>query len=132
MEYELACETSGACNMLSQNQRASSVAKTRCIRECVSPSCYKQIYLFDQLEEGAIIAGTMNLYLRGIKKKPHLFDGKNSQNRKLLLLHQRCFSHSTMNDENETKINSSRPSYELYCDIYINTHNCTTHPILQL
>lgn len=24
-------------------------AKTRCIRECVSPSCYKEIYLFDQV-----------------------------------------------------------------------------------
>jgi len=32
--------------MLSQQ---SGVAKTRCIRECVSPSCYKEIYLFDQV-----------------------------------------------------------------------------------
>ncbi|XP_035734661.1 uncharacterized protein LOC118447177 [Vespa mandarinia] len=51
-QFEQACEESGACKMLSQ--QASSVAKTRCIRECVSPSCYKEIYLFDQLEEGEI------------------------------------------------------------------------------
>ncbi|XP_015595972.1 uncharacterized protein LOC107268093 [Cephus cinctus] len=51
-ELEQACEESGACKMLSQQR--SGVAKTRCIRECVSPSCYKEIYLFDQLEEGEI------------------------------------------------------------------------------
>ncbi|XP_012225275.1 uncharacterized protein [Linepithema humile] len=50
-QFEQACEESGACKMLSQH---SGVAKTRCIRECVSPSCYKEIYLFDQLEEGEI------------------------------------------------------------------------------
>ncbi|XP_057320665.1 uncharacterized protein LOC130664659 [Microplitis mediator] len=51
-EFEQACEESGACKTLSQPR--SSVAKTRCIRECVSPSCYREIYLFDQLEEGEI------------------------------------------------------------------------------
>ncbi|KAK0092898.1 hypothetical protein PV326_000379 [Microctonus aethiopoides] len=50
--FETACEESGACKMLSQQR--SSVGKTRCIRECVSPSCYREIYLFDQLEEGEI------------------------------------------------------------------------------
>ncbi|XP_076160441.1 uncharacterized protein LOC143143262 [Ptiloglossa arizonensis] len=51
-QYEQTCEESGACKMLSQ--QSSIIAKTRCIRECVSPSCYKEIYLFDQLEEGEI------------------------------------------------------------------------------
>ncbi|KAK0178601.1 hypothetical protein PV327_007479 [Microctonus hyperodae] len=50
--FETACEESGACKTLSQQR--SSVGKTRCIRECVSPSCYREIYLFDQLEEGEI------------------------------------------------------------------------------
>ncbi|XP_032679701.1 uncharacterized protein LOC116848062 isoform X2 [Odontomachus brunneus] len=44
-QFEQACEESGACKMLSHR---SGVAKTKCIRECVSPSCYKEIYLFDQ------------------------------------------------------------------------------------
>jgi len=48
-QFEQACEESGACKMLSQH-RSDSVAKTRCIRECVSPSCYKEIYLFDQVQ----------------------------------------------------------------------------------
>ncbi|KAG7198848.1 hypothetical protein KM043_015675 [Ampulex compressa] len=51
-QFEQACEESGACKM--QPLQRSGVAKTRCIRECVSPSCYKEIYLFDQLEEGEI------------------------------------------------------------------------------
>lgn len=46
-QFEQACEESGACTSLSQQR--SSVAKIRCIRECVSPSCYKEIYLFDQV-----------------------------------------------------------------------------------
>ncbi|XP_053987108.1 uncharacterized protein LOC128892273 [Hylaeus anthracinus] len=50
-QYEQTCEESGACKMLPPQ---STIAKTRCIRECVSPSCYKEIYLFDQLEEGEI------------------------------------------------------------------------------
>ncbi|XP_031840760.1 uncharacterized protein LOC116430572 [Nomia melanderi] len=51
-QFEQACEESGACKMLPPDR--SDIAKTRCIRECVSPSCYKEIYLFDQLEEGEI------------------------------------------------------------------------------
>uniref|UniRef100_A0A0C9QYD2 Pik3c2g protein n=1 Tax=Fopius arisanus TaxID=64838 RepID=A0A0C9QYD2_9HYME len=47
-EFEQACEESGACKSLSQQR--SAVAKTRCIRECVSPSCYREIYLFDQVK----------------------------------------------------------------------------------
>ncbi|XP_066599561.1 uncharacterized protein [Prorops nasuta] len=51
-QFEQACEESKPCKMLLKDQ--SGVAKIRCIRECVSPSCYKEIYLFDQLEEGEI------------------------------------------------------------------------------
>ncbi|XP_033226207.1 uncharacterized protein LOC117178822 [Belonocnema kinseyi] len=51
-EFEQACEESGTCKSLTQER--NSAAKTRCIRECVSSSCYKEIYLFDQLEEGEI------------------------------------------------------------------------------
>ncbi|XP_076279482.1 uncharacterized protein LOC144474366 [Augochlora pura] len=51
-QFEQACEESGACKM--HPPERSDIAKTRCIRECVSPSCYKEIYLFDQLEEGEI------------------------------------------------------------------------------
>ena len=46
-QFEQACEESGACKILSPER--SDIAKTRCIRECVSPSCYKEIYLFDQV-----------------------------------------------------------------------------------
>ncbi|KAF3428829.1 hypothetical protein E2986_13305 [Frieseomelitta varia] len=46
-QFEQACEESGACKMLLPER--SGIAKTKCIRECVSPSCYKEIYLFDQL-----------------------------------------------------------------------------------
>ncbi|XP_046596045.1 uncharacterized protein LOC107228024 isoform X2 [Neodiprion lecontei] len=51
-EFEQACEQSGACRML--QQQGNSITKVRCIRECVSPSCYQEIYLPDQLEEGEI------------------------------------------------------------------------------
>ncbi|XP_012254697.1 uncharacterized protein LOC105685299 [Athalia rosae] len=51
-EFEQACEQSGACRML--QQQGNSIAKVRCIRECVSPSCYQELYLPDQLEEGEI------------------------------------------------------------------------------
>jgi hypothetical protein len=39
------------------------VAKTRCIRECVSPSCYKEIYLFDQVRVHGIYAARL-VYIR--------------------------------------------------------------------
>lgn len=56
-QFEQACEESGACKMLPQHSSSSSVAKTKCIRECVSPSCYKEIYLFDQVSMKAISKG---------------------------------------------------------------------------
>ncbi|XP_026332807.1 uncharacterized protein LOC113239863 [Hyposmocoma kahamanoa] len=47
-EFESACEQSSACSHL------SGLIKTRCIRECVSPSCYRELYQADPLEEGEI------------------------------------------------------------------------------
>ncbi|XP_044743637.1 uncharacterized protein LOC123305867 [Chrysoperla carnea] len=47
-EFESACEQAATCRQL------NGVAKIRCIRECVSPSCYRDIYQSDQLEEGEI------------------------------------------------------------------------------
>ncbi|KAF7989208.1 hypothetical protein HCN44_007738 [Aphidius gifuensis] len=52
-KFEQACEESGACKT-TQSQQRSTTAHTRCIRECVSPSCYHEIYFSDQLEEGEI------------------------------------------------------------------------------
>lgn len=40
-EYETACEQNSACNQI------NGLARTRCIRECVSPSCYREIYQSD-------------------------------------------------------------------------------------
>ncbi|XP_052859906.1 uncharacterized protein LOC128267157 [Anopheles cruzii] len=45
-EFESACD-----------QRCAGfdgIERTRCVRECVSPSCYQEIYKFDELEEGEI------------------------------------------------------------------------------
>ncbi|KAJ1532375.1 hypothetical protein ONE63_000975 [Megalurothrips usitatus] len=47
-EYEVACEQSPTCSQL------AAIARLRCVRECVSPSCYAEIYQADQLEEGEI------------------------------------------------------------------------------
>ncbi|CAG9124510.1 unnamed protein product [Plutella xylostella] len=47
-EFETACEQSSICS------HKVGLTKTRCIRECVSPSCYKELYQNDQLEEGEI------------------------------------------------------------------------------
>ncbi|KAG6465385.1 hypothetical protein O3G_MSEX015121 [Manduca sexta] len=40
-EFETACEQSSACSHL------SGLQKTRCVRECVSPSCYRELYQAD-------------------------------------------------------------------------------------
>ncbi|KRT86825.1 hypothetical protein AMK59_2224, partial [Oryctes borbonicus] len=45
-EYEAACEAS--CS------GKKGVSKVLCIRQCVSPSCYKDLYQQDQLEEGEV------------------------------------------------------------------------------
>ncbi|XP_031640867.1 uncharacterized protein LOC116352425 [Contarinia nasturtii] len=47
-EFESACDQSKRCEIL------AGIARVRCIRECVSPSCYNEIYEFDELEEGEI------------------------------------------------------------------------------
>lgn len=43
-EFETACEQSSACTQL------GGLSKTRCIRECVSPSCYRELYQSDQVK----------------------------------------------------------------------------------
>ncbi|OWR46700.1 hypothetical protein KGM_216153 [Danaus plexippus plexippus] len=47
-EFETACEQSSACNQM------NGLSRTRCVRECVSPSCYRELYITDPLEEGEI------------------------------------------------------------------------------
>ncbi|XP_047481352.1 uncharacterized protein LOC125033692 [Penaeus chinensis] len=47
-EYEVACAQSPRCLEL------RGVQHTRCVRQCVSPSCYLDIYTHDELEEGEI------------------------------------------------------------------------------
>ncbi|CAG4938980.1 unnamed protein product [Colias eurytheme] len=47
-EYETACEQSRVCSGL------KGLIRTHCVRECVSPSCYREIYQADPLEEGEI------------------------------------------------------------------------------
>lgn len=42
-EYEMACEQSPKC------ENEDGISRTNCIRECVSPSCYKEIYSFDEV-----------------------------------------------------------------------------------
>ncbi|KAG4077165.1 hypothetical protein HA402_016152 [Bradysia odoriphaga] len=49
-EFESACEQSSQCKELQPN----SIQRHRCIMECISPSCYQDIYRFDELEEGEI------------------------------------------------------------------------------
>ncbi|XP_063833630.1 uncharacterized protein LOC135082800 [Ostrinia nubilalis] len=47
-EFETACEQSSACNHM------NGLPRTRCVRECVSPSCYRDLYQNDPLEDGEI------------------------------------------------------------------------------
>uniref|UniRef100_A0A182MUE2 Uncharacterized protein n=1 Tax=Anopheles culicifacies TaxID=139723 RepID=A0A182MUE2_9DIPT len=47
-EYESACDQSNRCTEF------DGIERTRCVRECISPSCYQEIYKFDELEEGEI------------------------------------------------------------------------------
>lgn len=49
-EFESACEQSDRCVKMD----AAGIEFNRCVRECVSPICYKEIYRFDELEEGEI------------------------------------------------------------------------------
>lgn len=43
-EFETACEQSSACS------HSIGLARTRCIRECVSPSCYRELYQGDPVK----------------------------------------------------------------------------------
>uniref|UniRef100_A0A336L4Q4 CSON004216 protein n=1 Tax=Culicoides sonorensis TaxID=179676 RepID=A0A336L4Q4_CULSO len=47
-DCQTACENSPRCD------EYQGVAKTNCIRECISPPCYREIYEFDELEEGEV------------------------------------------------------------------------------
>nr|XP_018907354.1 PREDICTED: uncharacterized protein LOC109037237 isoform X1 [Bemisia tabaci] len=47
-EFEHACEQNPSCAQL------VGVKHVSCARECVSPTCYKEIYRPDELEEGEI------------------------------------------------------------------------------
>ncbi|XP_059488392.1 uncharacterized protein LOC132204127 [Neocloeon triangulifer] len=47
-EFEQACQQSPEC------QQSSGVALEHCVRNCISPSCYQDLYRFDELEEGEI------------------------------------------------------------------------------
>ncbi|KAJ4434394.1 hypothetical protein ANN_22954 [Periplaneta americana] len=47
-EFESACEQNPTCAQM------SGITRMRCVRECISPSCYQDIYQSDQLEEGEI------------------------------------------------------------------------------
>ncbi|KAG8227495.1 hypothetical protein J437_LFUL002384 [Ladona fulva] len=49
-EQEASCEESSLCSSIAE----SRIARTRCARQCLSPSCYKEIYEADELEEGEI------------------------------------------------------------------------------
>ncbi|EDW71747.1 uncharacterized protein Dwil_GK22660 [Drosophila willistoni] len=49
-ELEVACEQHAKC----VNMNPVGVSKINCIRRCISPSCYHDIYAFNELEEGEI------------------------------------------------------------------------------
>ncbi|XP_017037464.1 uncharacterized protein [Drosophila kikkawai] len=51
-ELEVSCDQHVKCVNLSP----VGVAKINCIRQCISPSCYQDIYAFNELEEGEIDA----------------------------------------------------------------------------
>lgn len=44
-EYESACDQSSRC------ERLTSIARMKCVRECISPSCYREIYEFDDVSD---------------------------------------------------------------------------------
>lgn len=48
-EFETACEQSGACSHM------AGLARTRCVRECVSPSCYRELYQTDPVNSLIIL-----------------------------------------------------------------------------
>ncbi|GLV38775.1 uncharacterized protein CBL_05773 [Carabus blaptoides fortunei] len=47
-EFESACDQSPSC------QKLTGVSRILCIRQCISPSCYQDLYSYDLLEEGEV------------------------------------------------------------------------------
>ncbi|KAK8383095.1 hypothetical protein O3P69_011544 [Scylla paramamosain] len=67
-EYEVACAQSPRCLEL------RGVHHTRCVRQCVSPSCYLDIYTHDELEEGEIdvrLSSFKGCFLQRMSRKRH-------------------------------------------------------------
>lgn len=50
-EFESACKQSTPCIEIDP---VGSLERLKCIRECISPSCYQEIYRINDLEEGEI------------------------------------------------------------------------------
>jgi hypothetical protein len=48
-EWMTACQQTPQCLGIQ-----SDLSKIRCVRKCISPSCYYEIYSFDELEPGEI------------------------------------------------------------------------------
>jgi hypothetical protein len=51
-EFESACEQSPTCVHM------SGISRVRCVRECISPSCYQDIYQSDQVRKPHILGVT--------------------------------------------------------------------------
>ncbi|XP_023169682.1 uncharacterized protein LOC111598598 [Drosophila hydei] len=49
-DFELACGQNSLC----VNANPAMVSKLNCLRQCISHSCYQDIYAFDELEDGEI------------------------------------------------------------------------------
>lgn len=49
-EFESACDQSKRCEPLAR------IARIRCVRECISPSCYQEIYEFDEVCVNLIVS----------------------------------------------------------------------------
>lgn len=43
-EFELACDQLPKC------QNLTNIYRTKCVRECISPSCYNEIYRIDEVK----------------------------------------------------------------------------------
>lgn len=61
-EYETACEQSSACSQI------NGLPRTRCVRECVSPSCYREIYQSDPVKH---CIKTLMLFLMNCQQMSH-------------------------------------------------------------
>ena len=50
-EFQAACEQSSKCGNISNE----SVHFKNCVAECISPTCYKEIYEFDEVRRWLIV-----------------------------------------------------------------------------